>query len=87
MPKSISARVTYRGSDFTYSGPLEATTILITKRGSHLQTDPSVAVEIRGDKGFLRSAGLVIPASVAAALGGALLSAAGGATEKSELTL
>jgi hypothetical protein len=87
MPKSISARLTYRESNFTYAGALEATNILITKRNSHLQKDASLVVEIRGGKGFLRSVSLVIPASVAAALGGVLLSAAGDASKKSEVIL
>ena len=87
MPKSIIARVTYRGSDFTYSGSLEATAVVISSTSSDPTKEPSLRVEIRGDKGFLRSAALVIPASAAAALGGALLSAAVGGSQKSELTL
>ena len=93
MAKRVICRVNYRGSK-TYGGAIQADKIAVGKgkyyrqagvEQGEFQRDPSLTVHIAGKEGFLATVNLVLPASVAVALGGILLSVAAGAAEEAEI--
>lgn len=78
MTKSVRAKVTYRDSDFTYGGGLEARTIDVTKPS----WSETVFVELGGPEGWVGKMNLTLPPEVAIAMGHALITVGGGHTER-----
>ncbi len=92
MAKRVIGRVNYRGSN-TYWGGIQADKITVENVKSYwlagvnreeFEQDPYVIVRISGKQGKLSTVELTLPASVAVALGGLLLSIGAGAAQEAE---